>query len=321
MPDLSTASLEAAVAAASMALPVAVAYSGGADSSVLLHICARLYPGQVQAIHVHHGLQAAAEDFVSHAQATCAALAVPLHIARVDARHASGQSPEDAARRARYAALIAAVQALPPERRPQSMALAQHADDQVETLLIALSRGAGLPGLAAMPAHWERAGLQWHRPLLGFGAPDLRAWLQAQGHTWVEDPSNAELRYTRNHIRHELLPLLEQIFPQFRTTFTRSSAHAAEAQTLLQELAQQDLQQIGLPPAIKTLQTLSRARQANVLRYWLQQAHSTQASQAQLHELLRQVATCTTRGHRIDIKLGHGKIVRDGLHLGFIRLI
>ena len=318
MSDLSTAQLETAVAAAQMPLPIAVAYSGGADSSALLHICARLYPGQVSAIHIHHGLQAAAEDFVRHAQATCAALAVPLQIVRVDARHQSGQSPEDAARRARYAALIAAVQAMPEATRPKSIALAQHADDQVETLLIALSRGAGLPGLAAMPATWQRAGLSWHRPLLGLAGADLRNWLRAQGQTWVEDPSNSELRYTRNHIRHKLLPLLEEVFPQFRSTFTRSSAHAGQAQVLLQELAEQDLQTVGQPPQIKALQTLSAERQSNVVRYWLQQAHRTQASQAQLNELLRQVAACTTRGHKINIKLGSGKIERRDSHLVFI---
>ena len=321
MSDLSTAQLETAVAAAQMPLPIAVAYSGGADSSALLHICARLYPGQVCAIHIHHGLQAAAEDFASHALVTCAALAVPLHIVRVDARHLSGQSPEDAARRARYEALIAAVEAMPDSTRPKSIALAQHADDQVETLLIALSRGAGLPGLAAMPATWQRAGLSWHRPLLGVAGADLRTWLQAQGLSWVEDPSNSELRYTRNHIRHKLLPVLEELFPQFRSTFTRSSAHAAQAQMLLQELAEQDLQTIGQPPQIKALQTLSAARQSNALRYWLQQAHQTQASQAQLSELLRQVAACTTRGHKIDIKLGNGKIERCDTQLAFIEPI
>ncbi len=236
MSDLSTAQLETAVAAAQMPLPIAVAYSGGADSSALLHICARIYPGQVCAIHIHHGLQAAAEDFVSHAEATCDALAVPLHIARVDARHASGQSPEDAARRARYAALIAAVQALPPEHRPQSIALAQHADDQVETLLIALSRGAGLPGLAAMPATWQRAGLSWHRPMLGVAGAELRNWLQTQGLSWVEDPSNSELRYTRNHIRHKLLPLLEEgdllsknyKYPVFKNWFEKAQTDTFE---------------------------------------------------------------------------------------------
>ena len=123
------------------------------------------------------------------------------------------------------------------------------------------------------------------------------------GESWVEDPTNADTRYTRNRIRAELLPVIEQAFPSFRQTFARSASHAAQAQTLLQEVAEQDLQLVGNPPAIKTLQQLSDARQSNVLRHWLSLEHS-QASTAQLQALLVQVKACTTRGHHIDIKVG-----------------
>jgi tRNA(Ile)-lysidine synthase len=146
----------------------------------------------------------------------------------------------------------------------QSIALGHHADDQVETLLLALSRGAGLPGLAAMPAHAERNGLNIYRPLLTVPAADIRAWLAARDLPWIEDPSNGDARYTRNRIRAVLLPALEQAFPQFRATFARSIGHAAQAQQLLLELAAQDLEAVGNPPLIKALQALSRARQANV---------------------------------------------------------
>jgi tRNA(Ile)-lysidine synthase len=191
------------------------------------------------------------------------------------------------------------------------MALAQHADDQVETLLLALSRGAGLPGLACMPAVAERHGVTYHRPWLDVRGSQLRDALRAAGETWVEDPTNSDTRYTRNRIRAELLPVIEQAFPSFRQTFARSASHAAQAQTLLQELAQQDLQQVGNPPAIKALQQLSEARQSNVLRHWLVLEHS-QASAAQLQALLVQVKACTTRGHHIDIKVGRGFVRRDG---------
>ncbi|KAI5931809.1 Integrin beta-7 [Manis javanica] len=147
------------------------------------------------------------------------------------------------------------------------MALAQHADDQVETLLLALSRGAGVAGLAAMPAQWSRADLEWHRPLLDLPGQALRDWLAARGQAWVEDPTNADARYTRNRIRAQLLPALQQAFPQFRATFARSSRHCAEAAELLQEMAQADLAAIGTP-GITALQALSPARQANVLRHW-----------------------------------------------------
>lgn len=296
------------------ALPLAVAYSGGADSSALLHGCAQRWPGQVYAVHVHHGLQAAADDFAAHCTATCAQLQVPLAIARVDARALVGQSPEDAARKRRYAALTQ--QALHGFDRPMaSVALAQHADDQVETLLLALSRGAGVAGLAAMPAHWQRDGLQWVRPLLAVAGRDVRPWLQAQGLGWVEDPTNAEQSYTRNRIRAQLLPVLEQVFPQFRDTFARSSTHAAQAKNLLQSLAEQDLALVGIPPQIQGLQALPAQRRANALRYWLLQAHGVTPSAAQLHELLRQIDVCKTRGHRIHIKVGAGFVVRKAAKL------
>lgn len=311
-----TFSVDQAMQAFAPALPLAVAYSGGADSTALLQACAQRWPGRVVAIHVHHGLQAAADGFESHCRARCAALQVPLAVVHVDARPRAGQSPEDAARHYRYSALVA--QARSAFAQPvASMALAQHADDQVETLLLALSRGAGVAGLAAMPAQWQRDGMDWHRPLLGVSAADIRAWLKARDSTWVEDPTNTDLAYTRNRIRAQLLPALEQVFPQFRDTFARSCAHAAQAKQLQQELAQVDLQSVGVPPNIKALQQLSAQRQANVLRYWLLQHHQTTPSTAQLQELLKLIAACRTRGHHIHLKVGYGFAVRKGANLGW----
>jgi tRNA(Ile)-lysidine synthase len=290
--------------------PFAVALSGGADSTALLIACATRWPGQVHAVHVHHGLQAAADGFEAHCVALCARMNVPLVVQRVNAAPAAGQSPEDAARQARYRAIADALQQH-WGGHIKHMALAQHADDQVETLLLALSRGAGLPGLAAMPAVVERYGVTFHRPWLDVPGQALREALVAAHEPWVEDPTNTDTRYTRNRIRAELLPVIEQAFPSFRQTFARSAAHAAQAQTLLQEMAQQDLLQVGNPPAIKALQQLSEARQSNVLRHWLALEHS-QASAAQLQVLLLQVKACTTRGHHIDIKVGRGFVRRDG---------
>jgi tRNA(Ile)-lysidine synthase len=307
---------EQALAGFSPGLPFAVALSGGADSCALLLACARRWPGQVRAVHIHHGLQAAADGFETHCQAMCLALGVPLTVRRVQAGHARGQSPEDAARQARYAALAQAVQTEWPEVR--DVALAQHADDQIETLLLALSRGAGLPGLASMPAHWQRQGLAWHRPWLTMPGAALREWLQSQGQTWVEDPSNTDEKFTRNRIRARVLPALAEALPAFRETFARSAAHAAQAQEVLNEVAAQDLAQVGVPPRIQALQQLSRARQALVLRHWLRQIQATTPSTAQLHELLDQVAACTTRGHRLHLKVGQGFVERNGVVLIFL---
>lgn len=312
--------LTQAIDSFSPTLPLAIAYSGGADSTALLVACARKWPGQVHAVHVHHGLQPAADGFEQHCIAACERFGVPLAIRRIDARHASGQSPEDAARRMRYETLRLVLQQ-EWGGEVTDIALAQHADDQVETILLALSRGAGLPGLAAMPARWERDGVTWHRPLLNVPGPAIRDWLMQERTVWTEDPTNDDVTFTRNRIRAVLLPALAQAFPQFRETFARSASHAAQAQEVLNEIALQDLELAGVPPVIKSLQRLSRARQANALRLWLQRDALTSASAAQLDELLDQVASCTTRGHAIDIKVGHGFVQRAGERLAFDRSV
>ena len=305
--------VEQAVAAFAPALPLAVALSGGADSCALLLACARRWPGQVRALHVHHGLQAAADDFERHCASLCERLALPLHTRRVDARPAGGESPEAAAREARYAALAA----LAREHGMADIALAHQADDQAETLLIALARGAGLAGLAAMPALALRGGLRYHRPLLALSGGQLRDWLREQGVAWIDDPSNGDPRFLRNRIRAELLPAIEALFPHFRATFARSAAHAAQAQQLLDVLAAQDLLATGQPPRIAALQELTRARQANALRHWLAARHDCRPSAAQLEELLDQIACCTTRGHQPRLKIGGGFIERQGAALAW----
>lgn len=294
---------------------MAVAYSAGVDSTALLHAAHQRWPGGVVALHVHHGLQDAADGFEATARATCEQLGVPLHSARVDARPEVGQSPEDAARRHRYAALADLANAA----GANTVLLAQHADDQAETVLLALSRGAGLPGLAAMPDRFERHGTVFGRPLLDLPAADLRAWLQANGHVFVDDPTNTDKRFTRNRIRAHLLPAWEQGFPGFRPMLARSARHAAQAQELLDELARIDLATTGQPPSIAALQALSPERQANALRHWLRVNWGVVPSEAQMAELLDQLAACRTRGHRIELKVADGTLRRDGAQLSFSR--
>lgn len=293
-------------------LPLAVALSGGADSMALLLACVLRWPGQVHAVHVHHGLQAAADGFAEHCAQWCERWGVPLHVVRVDARADEGQSPEEAARVARYQAIAQAVQQHCPQ--VQDVALAQHADDQVETMILALSRGAGLPGLSGMPARIERHGLRFHRPWLAVESRQLRAWLTQRQVSWVEDPTNQDVRYTRNRVRHNLMPALETCFPAFRQTFARSARHAAQAQALLDDLAALDAQRCGLPPRLSALRELTAERMANLLRYWLAslQRPEARASTAQLDALVRQVQACSTRGHRIDLRVGAGFVRREG---------
>ena len=197
-----------------------------------------------------------------------------------------------------------------------SIAVAQHADDQVETLLLALSRGAGMAGLSAMPARWSRGGLDFYRPLLEVSGSDIRDWLAQEQIDYVTDPTNVDERFTRNRIRAQILPALQATFPHFRDTFARSAAHAAQAQALLDEMAAQDLlgvrrERDGLP-TLAALQSLGRPRQGNVLRFWLKSDFGVVPSTAQLRELQDQIAACATRGHRIHIKVGSGFVERRG---------
>ena len=289
-------------------LKIAVAFSAGADSTALLLAAQQRWPGRLVALHVHHGLQAAADDFQSHARRFCARHGVELRVERVRASPEPGQSPEDAARLARYAALAR----LAHGADVGCVLLGQHADDQAETLLLALSRGAGVPGLASMPERFERAGMCFGRPLLDVPARALRTWLLSEGHAFVDDPSNADTRFTRNRIRAVLMPAWEACFPGFRPMLARSARHAAQAQRLLDELAVLDLAQTGVPPQIVRVQALSRDRQTNALRHWLRSSAGVAAATAQLDELLDQIEACTTRGHRIHLKVGPGHVERDG---------
>lgn len=293
--------------------PVAVACSGGADSTALLLAAHARWPGRVIALHVHHGLQAAADDFEAHVRALCDRHGIALRVSRVDGRAAAGQSPEDAARNARYAALAG----LARGTGAAWVLLAQHLDDQAETVLLALSRGAGLPGLAAMPEVFVREGLRFGRPWLGLTSQSLRDFLREAGETFIEDPSNADLRFTRNRIRRLLTPAWAEAFEGYREALARTAAHAAQAQRLLDELAALDLAQTGEPPSIAALQTLSRDRQSNALRRWLRVAHGVAPSAAQLHELQDQIHACRTRGHRIRLRVADGFVQRDGDRLAF----
>ncbi len=296
--------------------PLGVALSGGADSTALLALCATKWPGQVVALHVNHGLQAAAALFEQHCQRLSTQFHVPLRTYQADAKSALGQSPEEAARIARYKALEALAQAEYAQTAIKSIAVAQHADDQVETLLLALGRGAGLAGISAMPAQWQRGDIQFYRPLLRVAGADIRAWLDKHVVDFVEDPTNSDPQFTRNRIRAQILPALQTVFPQFRDTFARSAAHAAQAQDLLNAVASEDFAIVCRPPdtapSISGLQAMPYARLANVLRFWLRCSYQVIPSTAQLHELIDQVNACTTRGHRIHIKVGQGFVRRNG---------
>lgn len=293
--------------------PLAVALSGGADSTALALAAQDRWPGDVVALHIHHGLQAAADGFEAHVRAQCQRWGMVCHVQHIQAQHAPGQSPEAVARDGRYRALAEMAQSVGAAH----VLLGHHADDQVETLMLALSRGAGLPGLSAMPTNFERHGVRFARPILSVDPQSLRDWLAGQGIAVVQDPSNDDTHFTRNRIRQGLLQAWRRDFPAYASTLARSAEHAAQAQTLLDELAQIDLQVVGWPPSIAGLQALSAARQSNALRHWLRTEHGVAPSQAQLEALLSQIGACTTRGHQIELKVGPGMVQRQRQHLQY----
>lgn len=252
-----------------------VAFSGGLDSTVLLHLLASLAQREalptLRAIHVQHGLQAAAEAWPAHCQQVCATLGVPLLLREVQVQ--SGASLEQAAREARYQAFVEVLAA------DELLLTAQHRDDQAETLLFRLLRGAGARGLSAMPAHRALGAGQLLRPLLDVSRAELEAYARQHALQWVEDPSNTDERFSRNFLRQQVLPLLTQRWPQASASMARSAAHLSEAQGLLDELAQADLAAMAQDPRfawvtlpslpLAALLNLSAPRQRNVLRHWL----------------------------------------------------
>jgi tRNA(Ile)-lysidine synthase len=134
----------------------------------------------------------------------------------------------------------------------------------------------------------------------------------------VEDPTNTDTQFTRNRIRHDLIPALEKTFPQFRHTFARSASNAAQAQLILAQVAIEDIAKTGSPPEIAALQVLTPERQANALRYWLKSTHQASPSAAQLAELQSQLASCTDRGKKIHIRVANGYIERRGDALAYL---
>lgn len=248
---------------------LAVAYSGGLDSTVLLHLLhGRTPPGRLRALHVHHGLQAAAEDWAAHCLACGKTQGVPVQILRVKVEN-TGQGPEAAARTARYVALAAQL------RPGEVLVTAQHADDQAETLLLNLCRGSGVRGLAAMPVWSEFApGFLW-RPLLQTPRAALRAYAAAHGLSWIEDPHNADPAYARSRLRKTGLPVLREQWPGLIKTLGRTAERMAEASELLQELGLADLAglraDVDHALSVAALRRMTAARRRNALRCWIDQ--------------------------------------------------
>lgn len=301
--------------------PLAVALSGGRDSVALLDVLCLVAPARghrLSALHVHHGLSPCADEWQRHCVALCAGRGVPLAVRAVAVPRAPQTSLEAEARRLRYAALADAAVAT----GVRFVALAHHRDDQAETLLLQLLRGAGPHGLAGMPAaHAGARGVTFVRPLLGVARAAIDEHVRAAQLAWIDDESNARHRHRRNAVRHVVMPALAQVFPQPSLTLARAARHQADAARLADDLAELDAAE-ALDANAGHAATLGQAalaalpphRARNLLRWFLRRRGLPAPSTARLAEMLRQLA-----GARTDagVTLAHAG-VEVGVHRGRI---
>lgn len=270
-PSLDLDTLLTTLRALPAALRYCVALSGGCDSTVLLHAMAMLRPRlggvSLASVHVDHGLHQDSATWSQHCRAFAADLGVECTALKVNARPSPGQSREAAAREARYGRLIKWLQ-------PGDVLLtAHHQEDQAETLLLQLLRGAGPAGLAAMPVYTLLGPGVLARPLLNVSREALRGYAIHYNLRWIEDPSNVDTRFDRNYLRHEIIPRLRMRWPGTNTTLSRAAQHQQESASLLKALADIDMQRAqGSQPQVLRVDRLvefDESRQRNALRGWL----------------------------------------------------
>lgn len=294
-----------------------LAYSGGLDSHVLLHACAALQAQNsqsfyFQAIHIHHGLQASADAWVQHAQQICAALQLPLKLIYLNLKPAVGESIEAVARQARYQAFSACL-------APNDLLLtAHHQDDQAETFLLNAVRGSGGAGLAAMPTVRPLGLGKLGRPLLACSRAQLEAYARLYDLQSINDPSNEQIQFDRNYLRHEIIPRLRSRWPSIAPTLSRAAAWQAEQQQVLNHLLTKQLEQVkGSQTAtlsVLALRAEDTDLQKALIRQWLQLLGFALPSAKKLQHILTDVlaapldanpcvawAGCELRRYRDDL--------------------
>jgi tRNA(Ile)-lysidine synthase len=273
---------------------IVVAFSGGVDSTVLLHLlhAARqqnLLIATLHALHVNHAMQAPADQWEQHCRELCRGLDVPFRAVRTPVIATAGESLEETARNARHRVFASSLEA------GDVLVLAQHGNDQVETVFFRLLRGSGARGLAGMPRSRSCGGGLLLRPLLGASRAELLDYARSRELAWIEDGSNEDQRFDRNFLRGTVLPLLSGRWPGLTDTVMRSSRLSGEAAQLLDELAGIDLGAAAcVNPhqlCIDTLLPLSEARQRNLLRFWLQGLCAAKCWSAPPHQVLQRLVT------------------------------
>lgn len=286
-----------------------LALSGGADSVALLDILAQLRASlhfSLSAVHVNHQISPNAADWAEFCARLCAGYNIPFQVVRVDLKRQPGESLEELARDARYRVFA--------EQPADFIVLAQHLDDQAETLLLQLLRGAGAKGLSAMAElRIQDSGLRtgFLRPLLDVPRRLILDYAALHRLQWVEDESNTDIAYDRNYLRHRVMPLLERRFPGYRETFARASRNLAESVQLMDDLARMDraIAVVNGNLRVDALRSLSGARARNLLRYWLAESGIPMPSAGRLENLLQQL--CSARDDaQVRISLGDTVIRR-----------
>ncbi|MCF6189874.1 MAG: tRNA lysidine(34) synthetase TilS [Cocleimonas sp.] len=266
-----------------------IAYSGGLDSHVLLHLTSQMTDYSVRAIHVHHGLQKEAGHWVDHCQQVCDVLNIPLQVEHLNLSKEKGESVEELARTARYTAFKKSVQA------GEVLLTAHHQNDQAETLLLQLFRGAGVQGLAAMPQISGFGIAHLARPLLNETRESLEAYAKIHQLAYIEDPSNQDSTFDRNFLRNEIIPQLKNRWPSIDKTISRSATIQAETKHILDDIAEQDLLSIkennqnNNTLLISGLKEFSDSRQKLLLRYWIQSSGFKAPSEKKLKHIFTDV--------------------------------
>lgn len=270
---------------------IVVAYSGGMDSHVLLHALAQLRDHLtnsfiLEALHIHHGVSDQAAAWVEHCESVCEQLHVPLRVRYVSCDRPQA-SLENVLREARYQIFIEELKA------GDLLALAHHADDQAETLLLRLLRGTGPQGLAGMPMERRLGEGKLIRPLLAFSRSELQDYANQQGLRWVDDDSNADIRFDRNFLRHQVMPQLAQRWPHFRESFARNAQVSREAERSLEFFLERELQpQMAAHQgclACAWLAEFEPALQINLLRAWLKRRGLPLSGYRHLQQVLDEV--------------------------------
>jgi len=285
---------------------IAVAFSGGVDSTVLAHALGRRRRrfASLRLLHVDHGLQAASHDWSLHCAQVARTLRLPFIALEATIRRAKGESPEAAARDARYA-LLAMV--LDPG---EVLVTAQHRDDQAETLLLQLFRGAGVAGLASMAPIASFAAGRICRPLLAESRADIEAYARRHRLRWVEDPTNMEIQFARNFLRAKVLPVIRQQWRGADAAIARSANHLAEAAQLLGGLGRMDYVRVADGEGVNAagLRALPPARRRNALRAWIANFQVDLPSTAKMLELSGSLLTA--RSDAQPVVAWRGAIVR-----------